>query len=269
MPKRVIVTGAASGIGASASEQMRAKGAQVVGLDLHADEDAGILACDVRDQAAVDTAVGAAIERLGGLDVLVNNAGIGLPQSAAAPPGDDAIAVLEVNLIGPWRVTGAAMPALRASRGRVVNVASGLAHMAVPFAPAYCMSKRGITAYSDALRYEVGHEVAVTTVYPGYVKTPIHDASVEAGFGLDGLVPEESLKKVAGRVVRAALGSPVRDLATTPLGTVSYAVLRRLPRRVVDRAIMSSLRRQARTGSLDDSLLAGDFARAIRGGKKS
>jgi NAD(P)-dependent dehydrogenase (short-subunit alcohol dehydrogenase family) len=94
--------------------------------------------------------------------------------------------VLDVNLVGPWRVTSAALPALRASRGRVVNIASGLAHLAVPFATAYCMSKRGLVAYSDALRYEVGHEVTVTTVYPGYVKTPIHDASIALGFGLEG-----------------------------------------------------------------------------------
>ena len=65
MGTRVIVTGAASGIGAGAVERLRARGAQVVGLDLHADEQAGILACDVRDQAAVDGAVAAAIERLG------------------------------------------------------------------------------------------------------------------------------------------------------------------------------------------------------------
>jgi NAD(P)-dependent dehydrogenase (short-subunit alcohol dehydrogenase family) len=261
--KRIVITGAASGIGAETVRQLRAKGARVVGLDLEGD-DADVLACDVRDQAAVDTAVAEAIQRLGGLDVLVNCAGLGLPQSAALPPGDDAAAVLDVNLVGPWRVTSAALPALRESRGRVVNIASGLAHLAVPFATAYCMSKRGIVAYSDALRYEVGHQVTVTTVYPGYVKTPIHDASVALGFGLDGLVPEEPLKAVAGRVVTACLGRPRRDLATTRSGTASYVVLRRLPRRLVDRAVMTSLRKQAATGKLDDSPLAGPLARELQ-----
>ena len=130
----------------------------------------------MRDQAAVDAAVAEAIERLGGLDVLINNAGIGIPQSAGEPPDDDALAVLDVNLLGPWRVTAAALPALRESRGRVVNVASGLAHLDVPFATAYCMSKRGLVAYSDALRLEHGDAITVTTVYPGYIRTPIHDA---------------------------------------------------------------------------------------------
>ena len=131
----------------------------------------------MRDQASVDRAVAEAIERLGGLDVLINNAGLGLPQSAGAAPDDDALAVIDVNLLGPWRVTAAALPALRESRGRVVNVASGLAHLALPWGTAYCMSKRGLTAYSDALRLEYGGEITVTTVYPGYIRTPIHAAS--------------------------------------------------------------------------------------------
>lgn len=262
--RRVIVTGAASGIGAATVARMRAQGAQVVGLDLRGDG-GDILECDVRDQSAVDAAVTQAVERLGGLDVLVNCAGIGLPQRASERPGEDALAVIDINLMGPWRVTGAALPALRAARGRVVNIASGLANLTVPLAPAYCMSKRGVVAYSDALRYEVGHEVSVATVYPGYVRTPIHAASQEQGFALEGLVPAEPLGAVADRVVRAAFGPPVRDLATSRMGTASDSLFRRLPRRVVDRLVLGAVRRQAKGGKLDASPLAGDFARAITG----
>ena len=156
MSARVLITGAGGGIGTAAMAELRARGATVVGLDLHADDDAGVLACDVRDGAAVERGVAAAVERLGGLDVLINNAGLGIPQSAGAAPDAGALAVLDVNLIAPWRVTAAALPHLRAARGRVINVASGLAHLAVPFATAYCMSKRGLVAYSDALRLEYG-----------------------------------------------------------------------------------------------------------------
>src|SRR3954452_16375613 len=132
MDTRVIITGAASGIGAAAAAQLRERGARVVGLDINASGD--LIACDVRDQQSVERAVGEAIERLGGgLDVLINNAGVGFSQSAGLPPDEKALTVLEVNMIGPWRMTAAAFPALRESRARVVNVASGLAHVTAPF----------------------------------------------------------------------------------------------------------------------------------------
>jgi NAD(P)-dependent dehydrogenase (short-subunit alcohol dehydrogenase family) len=267
MSKRVIFTGAASGIGAATVRELRAQGADVVGLDLSASEADGILACDVRSQEAVDAAVAEAIERLGGgVDVLVNCAGIGLPQSAGARPDDGALAVIDVNLLGPWRVTGAALEALREARGRVVNVASGLAFLTVPFATAYCMSKRGLVAYSDALRAEHGDAITVTTVYPGYIKTPIHDASADLGVGLDGAVPEEQLSDAAATLVRAVLGPPRRDLATTSRGTVSYAVLARLPRRLIDRAMRASMRRMARKGAFDTGGLAAEFVARQRAG---
>jgi NAD(P)-dependent dehydrogenase (short-subunit alcohol dehydrogenase family) len=260
----VIITGAASGIGAAAVDALRAKGAHVVGLDVNASSDE-IVECDVRDQDSVDHAVGEAIERLGGgVDVLINNAGVGFSQSAGAPPDEKALAVFEVNMIGPWRMTSAALPALRESRGRVVNVSSGLAHVTAPFATAYCMSKRGVVAYSDALRLEHGDAIKVTTVYPGYIKTPIHDASNADGFSLDGMVPEEPLASAAASLVRAALGTPVRDLATTRQGGVGYALARRAPRRLMDRLTMRTLRRHVSAGRFDGSQLARDFVARLR-----
>ena len=257
MSSRVVITGAASGIGAAAAGALRARGARVAGLDVRAADD--VIACDVRDQAAVDRAVAEASERLGGIDVLINNAGVGTPQSAGAAPDDAALAVLDINLVGPWRVTAAALPALKASRGRVVNVASGLAHLAVPFAPAYCMSKRGLTAYSDALRLEHGDVITVTTVYPGYIRTPIHDSSRDAGIALEGAVPAEKLEHAANALVRAALGPPVRDLATTRLGTIQYALARRSPRRLLDRLTIDRFKMLARRGHFRDSELAREF----------
>src|SRR5688572_23584421 len=257
MSARVIVTGAASGIGAASVAALRAQGARVVGLDRVAGDD--IIASDVRDQEAVDAAVAQAVSRLGGLDVLINNAGVGTPQSAGRAPDEAALAVLDVNLIGPWRVTSAALPALRESRGRVVNVASGLAHLAVPFATAYCMSKRGLTAYSDCLRLEHGDAISVTTVYPGYIRTPIHEASASEGITLEGAVPAESLASAAGTLVRAALGPPVRALATPRAGTVQYALARRAPRRLLDRLTLTRFRQLAKQGHFGESRMARDF----------
>jgi NAD(P)-dependent dehydrogenase (short-subunit alcohol dehydrogenase family) len=265
MSKRVLITGAAGGIGEAAAAELRRRGATVVGLDLHADGRDDVIACDVRDQRSVDRAVGQAVERLGGLDVLINNAGLGDPQSAGLAPDERALAVLDVNLIGPWRVTSAAMPALREARGRVVNVASGLAHLSVPFAPAYCMSKRGLVAYSDALRLEYGATIDVTTVYPGYIRTAIHSASQEVGFGLEGLVPPEDVADAARTLARAALESrPRRDLATTRRGQLAYTLARRAPGRLLDGIVLTRLRRFARRGFFADSTLAGEFAERLR-----
>jgi NAD(P)-dependent dehydrogenase (short-subunit alcohol dehydrogenase family) len=236
---RVLLTGAAGGIGTATAAELRGRGARVIGLDLQAGSD--IVACDVRDQASVDRAVAEAMGRLGGLDVLINNAGLGLPQSAGAAPDEDALAVIDVNLLGPWRVTAAALPALRQSRGRVVNVASGLAHLALPWGTAYCMSKRGLTAYSDSLRLEYGDEITVTTVYPGYIRTKIHQASTDAGVALEGHVPVEQVEDAARTLARAALGPPARDLATTRSGAVGYALIRHVPRRLLDAVVRRRL----------------------------
>ena len=255
MSARVLVTGAAGGIGARTAELLRERGARVVGLDLAAGPD--IIACDVRDQGAVDAAVGEAAARLGGLDVLINCAGVGTPQGPGAPPDDAALAVLDVNLIGPWRVTAAALPWLREARGRVINVASGLSFLTVPLATAYCMSKRALVTYSDALRIEHGDAITVTTMYPGYIRTPIHDSAAELGLTLEGLVPVERLDRAARALVRASLGPrPPRDLASTRRATLSYALLRIAPRRVVDAVMLRHLRRAAARGHFDRSALA-------------
>ena len=251
--KRIIITGAASGIGAATAAELARLGAQVVSLDRNT-EQPGIIGCDVRDQGSVDEAVGQAVARLGGgLDVLINCAGLATPQSAGLPPDERALAVVDVNLLGPWRVTSAALPALRASRGRVVNVASGMAYVALPFAPAYAMSKHGITAYSRALRLEHGDAISVTTVYPGYIRTPIQQDSIKFGLSLAGTSPEETIESAVAAFVRAALGSrPVRDITTTGSGKVNNALCRYAPRSFVDAVILKRMRKKLAGRSFTD-----------------
>jgi NAD(P)-dependent dehydrogenase (short-subunit alcohol dehydrogenase family) len=264
MNKRCIITGAASGIGEATAAELRRRGCSVVGLDLKANGN-DLIKCDVRDQGSVDAAVASAIERLGGLDVLINCAGVGDPQSAAERPGEDALRVIDINLLGTWRVTGAAIEALRESNGRVINISSGLAHLTIPLATAYTMSKRGVVAYSDSLRLEMAGEVSVTTVYPGYIRTPIHNASAEKGIALEGTVPAEPLSAAVATLVRAALDpKPYRDLATTRQGGVGYAVLRHLPRRVLDRVTLKRLRESAARGRFDESELAEPLRNRLR-----
>lgn len=249
--KRIIITGAASGIGAATLAELKRRGARVIGLDVNA-EGNGLIGCDVRDQASVDAAVSEAIGSLGGLDVLINNAGLATPQSAGLPPDDRALAVIDVNMLGPWRVTSAALPALRESRGRVVNVASGMAFVALPMAAAYAMSKHGVVAYSGALRLEFDGEITVTTVYPGVVKTPIHRDSEAFGLTLDRTSPTETLESAVNALTRAALGDrPARDITTTRSGLVANTLSRLAPRRFVDWVLLSQFRKKMKGRSFD------------------
>jgi len=251
--KRIVITGAASGIAQATLAELQRRGARVVGLDLNAEPDGELIACDVRDQASVDRAVAAAIERLGGgLDVLINCAGLATPQSAGLAPDAKALAVIDVNMLGPWRVSSAALPALRRTHGRVVNVASGMAFVALPFAPAYAMSKHGLRAYSQALRLEHGDAIDVTTVYPGNIKTPIHKDSIE--FGMKVSSPEETIESAVHAIARAALEDPpARDIVTTRTGKFTVALTRYLPGRIVDRVILRQLRKGMKGHSFQGS----------------
>ncbi|WP_069801256.1 SDR family NAD(P)-dependent oxidoreductase [Thermogemmatispora onikobensis] len=251
--KRVLITGAAGAIGSATAAELRRQGARVIGLDRRGGED--IIQADVTSSEAVERAVAQAINELGGLDLLINLAGIGLPQDAGAPPSEDVALTLEVNLLGPWTVTAYALPALLASHGRVINVASGLAFATVPFASAYAASKRALAAWSDALRMEYGSQIGVTTVYPGYVRTPIHAASEAAGLSLADLVREEPLEAVVRTIVRCCRGRVRRDVATTRLGALEIGLARHLPA-LVDLVILLRLRRLARAHRYDRSPLA-------------
>jgi NAD(P)-dependent dehydrogenase (short-subunit alcohol dehydrogenase family) len=153
-------------------------GCKVVGIDKRPGNGPSvgdIIVADLTDDAQVKDAVAAAISRLGGLDILINNAGVLDLQDPGAAPDDGSLEHFDVNTFAAWRTTAAALPKLLAARGRVINVPSLFAVVNAAFFPAYCASKRALAAYSDVLRMQYGDRIAVTTVYPGYMPTPIHD----------------------------------------------------------------------------------------------
>jgi NAD(P)-dependent dehydrogenase (short-subunit alcohol dehydrogenase family) len=269
-PGRVLVTGAAGGFGAPTVTRLREQGAQVVGLDAAGGD--GVLACDITDTAAVEAAVGEAVQRLGGLDAVVHYAGIGVPNDAGGPLEPDALRVIDVNLLGAWRVTAAAVPALLAGRaerggrrGRTVFVASELAYVTLPFVSAYSVAKRGMSAYADALRLEYGTELHVSTVYPGYVRTGIHAAGREAGLTLEGQVRREEIEDVVGTVLRTLAGPrPPRDTACTRAGNVELWAARHLPA-AVGALAARQIRKQAAAGRFDGSPLAAGLVARLTG----
>ena len=225
--RRILVTGAEGGIGRATTAALQAQGATVVGLDLHGDSPTTLVA-DVRDPGAVRAAVAEAVARLGGLDCVVANAGIGVADDALANPDEAARGVMDVNLFGSWNVVAAAAPHLLTASGHVVVVGSGLAVANAPYAAAYTASKRAVTGWADVLRLEHRGRLRVSVIQPAYIRTGIHDIPNAAGATLDGVARVETVADAAGAIV-AALETGRREMGSSPITTAQLWLARRLP----------------------------------------
>ncbi|GAB3362850.1 SDR family NAD(P)-dependent oxidoreductase [Modestobacter lapidis] len=175
--RAALVTGGASGIGLATALLLAARGARVAVLDVDpsgAPDPLLRLRGDVSDDASVAAAVAEAVERLGRLDVLVNNAGIGAAGTVEANGFDEWRRVLDVNVLGLARVTRAALPALRRSdAAAVVNVGSIVATAGLPERALYSASKGAVAALTRAMAVDhVGEGIRVNCVHPGTVDTP-------------------------------------------------------------------------------------------------
>jgi NAD(P)-dependent dehydrogenase (short-subunit alcohol dehydrogenase family) len=172
-----IVTGGASGIGAAIARRLHDEGARVAVLDRDpsgADADLAAFTADVSDRASVDAAVAAVAERFGGIDIVVNNAGIGAVGDVAANDDDEWARVLSVNVTGIARVTGAALPWLRKSRAAAVcNTASIASTTGLPQRALYSASKGAVSALTRAMAADHLREgIRVNAVNPGTADTP-------------------------------------------------------------------------------------------------
>ena len=190
--KKVLITGGSSGIGFAIAEAALAKGADVVITGRRQDvvmEAAKQLrqgrrriesvAADVSTASGRAATLKLSLEKLGGLDVLVNNAG-GVRAGRLEDTTEAEIrTMIEVNLVAPILLTRAALPALRASGdGLVVNVTSGIALVAAPFYATYAGVKGGLSKFGESLRRELnGEGIRVMTVYPGATDTPMMRSS--------------------------------------------------------------------------------------------
>lgn len=163
--KTIFITGPARGIGEEAARQLSRRGANLALAGLEPDRlkaladqlgpNAAWWETDVRDRSQVDTAVAAAVERFGGIDVTVANAGIyrmGTLQSADPAGVEETI---DVNLLGVWRTVQASLPHVIERRGYVLVVASLATFLHLPLMGAYAASKAGVTAMTNALRMEL------------------------------------------------------------------------------------------------------------------
>ena len=179
--KVVLITGAARGIGAEAARQAAAKGARVALLDVNT---AGLeqtsaaipgsvwFECDVTDQAAVERAVAGTVEQLGGIDVVVANAGIGIQGTIEGLPLETIERTIDINLTGAIRIVKTALPHVVARRGYVLVVASLAAVLHTTPLVHYAASKAGAEAFGNGLRTEmIGRGVGVGVAYFGFIDT--------------------------------------------------------------------------------------------------
>src|SRR3954453_18961528 len=173
---KAVVTGGASGIGAAVTEALLERGAKVAVLDLvpeRASANALAIRCDVSDTASVRSAVNEAAASLGGLDVLVNNAGIGAQGTVEDNDDDEWRHVYDVNVLGMGRVTRAALPHQRRSeRAAIVNTCSVAATAGLPNRALYSATKGAVLSLTLAMAaHHVGEGIRVNCVAPGPADT--------------------------------------------------------------------------------------------------
>jgi NAD(P)-dependent dehydrogenase (short-subunit alcohol dehydrogenase family) len=209
---RALVTGCSSGFGRATVVEMKKRGYEVVATarrpetltDLDADQR---LALDVTDDASVTAAVAEA----GTIDVLVNNAGIGIGGPIELVPLSEVRRLFETNVFGPLRMMQAVLPQMRArGSGTVVNVSSVSGRVSAPLSGMYAASKFALEALSEALHLEAGHfGIRTIVIEPGFFKTNISETHLD--YGVDAPPYDELdaiMKKLSAQLGRDAAPGP-------------------------------------------------------------
>jgi NAD(P)-dependent dehydrogenase (short-subunit alcohol dehydrogenase family) len=224
-PGTVLVTGAASGLGAAVARAVAAEGGRPLVLDRRAPDadvvgvpDSDLEVVDLADARAAEAAVRRLVDRAGGVDAVVTCAGTDACGRFDEVDGADWDRVVHVNLIGTAAVVRAALPSLLERGGRVVTVASTLGLRVLSDATAYCASKFGVIGFSRALAVETQGRIGVTTLVPGGMHTAFFDGRPEQYRP----APDAKLNRpedVAATVLfalRQPRGCEVRELVVTP-----------------------------------------------------
>lgn len=230
--KVVLITGASDGIGAKLAQILREQGARLSlvarsssGLQLAGGGEALLTAGDITDNQVRQRAVQRTIERWGRLDVLINNAGQGLYQSASDTPLDEARRLMELNFFAPMALAQIAAPHLRSAQGTLVNVSSIAAQMSLPWLPVYSASKAALASITSSFRMEwKQHGVHAMCVFPVYART---DFQSHAGEGQ----PPMSIRKAkrfavtADECARAIVSGIRKRKATVVVPRTGWALI--------------------------------------------
>ena len=209
MTQTVLVTGASSGIGKATALLLQREGFTVFGTTRRPDgvgpQEFPMLALDVRS----DDSVKALFDKVGRLDVLIDNAGYALTGAAEATTLAEAKAQFETNFFGAVRMVNAALPAMRtAGAGKIIIISSLAGLTAIPFGAFYSATKFALEGYAEALWHELRpFGISVTLVEPGFVRTRLGEASQVAAGPLPVYAAAEE------RVLRAIGGAASRGIA--------------------------------------------------------
>jgi NAD(P)-dependent dehydrogenase (short-subunit alcohol dehydrogenase family) len=215
----VLVSGAASGIGAAVALRMSDEGAIVIRSDIVAAE--GVIKCDVTDSDSCRAAVGCVMDEHGRLHVLVNVAGIGMGSRIGDVKLEDWKRIIDVNLTGTFLLSQAALGPLVATKGSIVNMASVAGIRATPYNAAYCASKAGVIMLTKSMALELASDgVRVNAVCPASVDTPFL-----RGFrlpeGADMALLSRSTSPMGRLIDAAEVAAAVAYLASEDAATVS------------------------------------------------
>lgn len=258
-PGVALVTGASSGIGRATAKALQSAGFRVFGTSRRgaAENSDGVtmLACDVTDDESVAKLVDSVLNEAGRIDLLVNNAGIGLLGGAEESSTAQAQALFDVNVFGVLRVTRAVLPAMRRQgKGRIINLSSVLGLIPAPYSALYASTKHAIEGYSESLDHELRtFGIRVVLVEPAYTRTSFEenlarpDRSLDiydsARAGMNGVLRKaietgDAPEVVARTILEAATASAPRRRYTAGKMARQVSFLRRfVPAFAFDRSL--------------------------------
>ncbi len=261
--KVAVVTGASTGIGQASAKALHQAGFRVFGTSRSAVANTldGItmVTCDVTDDESVNAAVRKVLDATGRIDVLVNNAGIGLLGAAEESSIDQAQALFNVNLFGVIRTTNAVLPIMRNQKaGRIVNISSVLGLIPAPFSALYSSTKHALEGYSESLDHEVrAFGIRICLLEPAYTRSSFEQNMLLPDRSLDayvsartrsGAVMQEVMKTadspdiVAEKVVEAAITTSPRRRYTCGKVARQVSVLRRfVPEGMFDKSLRKQM----------------------------
>jgi NAD(P)-dependent dehydrogenase (short-subunit alcohol dehydrogenase family) len=235
MSSTVLITGCSSGIGAAAVRRFAEQGWNVAATmrnpsAVRFENAAGrveTFALDVTDPASVDAAVGAARERFGQIDVLINNAGYGLFGPFETATREAINRQFQTNVDGMFTVTRAVLPHMRErASGVIINVASLGGIVAMPLYSLYAASKFAVVGFSEGLSYELAPlGIRVKVIAPGSVATDFSSRSLARTFEGDGGVYADSIRQVTATFAanRTSVGATAEHLAEVLYGAATDA----------------------------------------------